>query len=386
MDDYLLFSDQTLIDSGRPATHAIVIGVGGYPYLNGGDGGMLTDLHGGLGQLSSPPVSARAITRWLLDKFHNPDRPLRSISLLVSDQDAGVDFTHDRLSQPFVPKPATSAHVRKAVRDWKNRGDSNEENLMLFFFCGHGVARGLDGLTLLLSDYGESNDMPMEGAVDFAALHRGMSQCAASWQCYFVDACRTVSDIATQTTATGQQIIQDRTDRPWASDWNFSIFYSTLGGERAYGRVDRPSIYTEELIKGLNGTGSNNRTGDGRWWVFTGDLSIALHHGLSLRGKRIKSPMSSQVHFRFHQLTDEPIIPVMVYCSADNDTEHAVFSCLQDGQAIDSRPPQPDKWKIDLPHGTYDFVAEFDARKGERKKESVLPPYRDIEIELEAGS
>lgn len=384
MDEYFVFKDQALIDSGKPATHAIVIGVGAYSFLNGGDADRLTDLHGGLGQLSSPPVSAREVTSWLLDEFNNPGKPLASISLLISDQDARADYTHASLPRPFKPQPATIEHVKKAVPGWKELGDANEENLMLFFFCGHGVARGLDGLTLLLSDYGESSHMPMDGAVDFAALHRGMSQCAASCQCYFVDACRTVSDIATETTASGQQIIQDKINRPWASDWNYTIFYSTLGGERAYGRVNQPSIYTEELIKGLNGAGSNNRSGDGRWWVFTGDLSIALHRGLSLRGKKIKSPMSAQVHFKFHQLMSEPVVPVMVYCNGDRDTEQAEFVCSQKGHSVSSRPPKPNKWKIDIPHGTYDFVATADGRKGERKEEAVMPPYRDIEIKLKA--
>ncbi|WP_419644937.1 caspase family protein, partial [Thiolapillus sp.] len=298
MDDSLAFCDQSLIDSGKPATHAVVIGVGAYPHLNGGDPAALTDLHGGLGQLSSPPVSARTITDWLLDSFNNPDKPLASVSLLVSEEEGGQVYHHDSLQQPFSAPAVTFGNVKQAVRNWKKRSDVNEENLMLFFFCGHGVARGLDGLTLLLSDYGESEAMPMEGALDFAALHRGMSQCAASSQCYFVDACRAVSDIATRTTATGQTIIQDSIDRPWSSDWKFSIF----SGERAYGRKNRPSIYTEELIRGLNGTGSNNRSADGSWWVYTGDLSIALHHGLSRHGKKIKSPMSAQVHFRFHKL------------------------------------------------------------------------------------
>jgi hypothetical protein len=384
MSDYLVFKDEVALSSGSPVTHAIIIGVGGYPHLNGGDPNALADLHGGLGQLSSPPVSAREFTTWLLDAFDNPDKPLATVSLLISEKEGPQAYTHAKLSVPFSPQPATLHHVKSAVRAWKRFGDDNEESLMLFFFCGHGVARGLVDLTLLLGDYGEDKDMPMDGAVDFSALHRGMSQCAASHQCYFVDACRTVSDIATRTTAKGQQIIQDNTDRPWASDWQYTIFFSTLGGEKAYGRKTKPSFYTEELINGLNGTGSNNRSGDGSWWVTTGDLSIALHRGLSQRGKKIKVPLSEQVHFKFHRLRHEPVVPVMVYCRSDADTERAEFTCLKDGDAVDSRAPKRDKWKTEVPHGTYDFLAEVDTRKGERTDESIMPPYRDIEIKVEA--
>ncbi|MBW1799848.1 MAG: caspase family protein, partial [Deltaproteobacteria bacterium] len=291
-------------------------------------------------------------------------------------------FTHPLLPAAVTPKTATIANVKRAVRDWKGFGDLDENNLLLFFFCGHGVARGLDGLTLLMADYGETDDMPMEGAIDFAAMHRGMAQCKASEQCYFIDACRKVSDIATRTTATGDSVIQDNQNRPYVSDWNYAIFYSTLGGEAAYGRKDKPSYYTEELIKGLNGTGSNNRNGEGKWRVSTGDLNIAIHRGLSLRGDKIKIPMSALVQFEFHELKKDPVIPVTVYCDPRTDNELATLSCSRGGRKIQSREPKPEDWEVDIPYGLYDFIAEIDNRRGQRQDEPILPPYREIEIEV----
>ena len=262
---------------------------------------------------------------------------------------------------------------------------TDEENLVLFFFCGHGVAGGLINMTLLLSDYGALKNMPMDGAVDFAALQRGMSQCKASFQCFFVDACRTVTAIATDTTAKGQKIIQDKNDRPWPSGWNYAIFYSTLAGEQAYGRKNKPSFYTEELLRGLNGTGSDNRGGDGKWRVSTGGLSIALHWGLSLRGKKIQSPTFDKAQFEFHELRNEPVVPVMVYCDSDSDTALAKFTCLQNGNTLFSREPEPDMWEEEIPHGNYDFHAETDTREGDRKDQTVIPPYKNVRIIMEAG-
>ena len=382
MSDYLAFTDQARIDSGDPATHAIVIGVGKYPHLNGGTG-ILTTLDGGLNQLSSPPESAREVVTWLLDNFNNIDRPLASVSLLISEKDSPQPFAHPRLAAPFTPKEATIADVKQAVRDWKKLGDGNEDNLLLFFFCGHGVASGLDGMTLLVSDYGKDNNMPMEGAVDFAAMHRGMAQCKASYQCYFVDACRTVDDIASNTTATGHPIIQDNLNRPWASDWNYAILYSTLAGEKAYGRKNKPSFYTEELLLGLNGTGSNNRNGAGVWRVSTNDLSTAVQRGLSYRGKKIKPPMANMVNFEFHELKADPVVPVWVYCRNPADTDQASFKCLKGGNIVCSRPPEPDTWRHEIPHGLYDFLAEVDTRSGKRENEIVMPPYQEVEIEVE---
>ena len=383
MSDYLAFKNQELIDSGKPGTYAIVIGVGSYPHLLGGKPNKLTDMHGGMKQLTSPPVSAREFCNWLLDEFNNLEKPLASLSLLTSEENANAPYEHSKAKKNFSPKTANIEHVKKAIREWKELADSNEENMILFFFCGHGVARGLDGLTLLLEDYGEHNSMPMEGALDFAALHRGMSQCAASHQCFFIDACRSVSEIVIETTANGQAVIMDNIRRDWDSDWNYAIFYSTLEGKKAYGRTGKPSYYTEELIVGLNGTGSNNRNDADHWWVSTGDLSIALNHGLSLRGKKSKVPLSALVHFDFHQLTKPPVVPVTVSCESKNATEQASFLCSQNGTQLDSRLPQEGNWVTQLSNGTYDFSAELDSQSGARNGEIVMPPYRNIKIKLE---
>ena len=152
MSGAIVWKDQALIDSGAPAAHAIVIGVGEYPHLMGGDG-PLTQNHGNLAQLSSPPQSAFTFATWLLDEFNNPNAPLASLSLLVSDAQHR-QFSHPKLASAVTAEAADSTNVVDALRKWKARGDANESNLMLFFFCGHGVARGLEGLSLLLHDYG----------------------------------------------------------------------------------------------------------------------------------------------------------------------------------------------------------------------------------------
>ena len=66
-----------------PATHAIVIGVGDYPHLNGGAERKTQD-HENMGQLTSPPVSARQFASWLIESFHHPAKPLATVSLMLS--------------------------------------------------------------------------------------------------------------------------------------------------------------------------------------------------------------------------------------------------------------------------------------------------------------
>ncbi len=75
---------QLFFDSGRvgPGTHALVIGVGGYPHLDGGTGTLIEDplQYGNLGQLTSPPRSALAFANSLYESVHaNWKAPLATI-------------------------------------------------------------------------------------------------------------------------------------------------------------------------------------------------------------------------------------------------------------------------------------------------------------------
>jgi hypothetical protein len=75
----IVFDDK----ADEPRTHALVIGVGTYHHLPGGDGEPLKKDFG-LTQLRSPPISAREITSWLLNCLNNPAAPLGSVDLLLS--------------------------------------------------------------------------------------------------------------------------------------------------------------------------------------------------------------------------------------------------------------------------------------------------------------
>jgi hypothetical protein len=88
-----------------PATHAIIIGVGRYPHLGNGDG-PLTPNHDGMGQLTSPPHSARAVARWLIRSLHDPAKPLADVALLVSE-DKPKPFLNTRTGVS-VPVPTAT--------------------------------------------------------------------------------------------------------------------------------------------------------------------------------------------------------------------------------------------------------------------------------------
>jgi hypothetical protein len=183
-----------------------VIGVGDYPHLNGGSG-TLTKQHDGMEQLTSPPISARKFASWLMsEKFQNPNKPLASVALLLSEAVPApfVDPAHP--AKKIKVAKANSTNVRLAIQQLFRQGDEHTSNLLIFYFCGHGIATGTD-TALLLSDYGANPLNVLEGAIDFRRLRIGMGRCRASEQCFFIDACRASTDSLIEEVGHAGQVI-----------------------------------------------------------------------------------------------------------------------------------------------------------------------------------
>jgi len=145
-----------------------------------------------MGQLSSPTVSAKMFAKWLVNDYNNPDKPLSSLQLLISDTGLS-QFTLPNGTIMDIER-ATHANVKAAILDWYKKGNLSKENMLIFYFCGHGLARG-SSLTILLEDFGENDIAPFQHSIDFTQMHDGMEKSLARHQCYFVDACRNASSL-----------------------------------------------------------------------------------------------------------------------------------------------------------------------------------------------
>jgi len=78
--------------SSKPGTHAVVIGIGRYPWLVGGKAKPRFAQNDGMAQLTSPPASARAFATWLLETYENPEAPLVSLDLGGAIMAAATDM------------------------------------------------------------------------------------------------------------------------------------------------------------------------------------------------------------------------------------------------------------------------------------------------------
>jgi hypothetical protein len=363
------------------ATRALIIGVGHYPSLPGG-GGPHMQKPEGLKQLESPPVSAREFAQWLIKNYRSDARPLATVQLLLSEkQPATFEYQVDGAPVVANPQPADMATVKQAIRDWYELGNHNPDDLMLFYFCGHGVSEG--ALTaLLMSDFGAVPLAPMEGALDLRRFHMGMEDCLARHQCYFIDACRLPSTLLRRFDHAGDPVLQPGAQpNPDGRARLGPKFMSTLPGESSHGQPGKPSLFTGALLEALNGAGAGDEDG-GDWIVKTNRLHAAMEYlvkeiidekGWDVGQQTITDGMQD---LPLNTL-ERPVVPVSLTVDPQQAHDEATWQCT-DGNSINlQRQADPKPWNLRVPVGSYRFQADFVSPQYAQviKTETVRPPF-----------
>jgi len=382
---------------GAPATHALVIGIGAYPWLLDGAEQGDAALADGMGQLSSPPVSARAIAKWLVGSHADPGAPLATVDLLISEEGGG-QAPLGTGEEVFQAEPADKATMVAAIRAWRARCNEHPDNLALFFFCGHGVGRGFD-LVLLAHDYGSDPEQPFEHSIWFEGMKEAMRSCEATRQLFFIDACRVHSaKLSADYTVKLDPVMSVRT--PFTVGVRQSVYHATTSGAPAFGRPDRPSLFTQNLIKGLEGLGANDNRGE--WWVETTGLQRALT-GLAdefadEEDRGLQAPTSGeQVSFDFQRLDDPPVVPLYLHPSWTEEGDDPPADLADVGVDLEDiellRWPNPwhenpdcvwrgDRFRCERPAGSrYSWSVTFtDGRQMRSLPVTLNPPFRIVEF------
>lgn len=254
----MTYLDRKSANSG-PRTHAIVIGVNAYPHLLGGNSS-LSSATMGLGQLTSPVLSAHAFASWVETKLNNPDAPLDTIELLLSPDTSTAGHV-----PPSVAR-ATMQNIKDAFGRWYQRCDLFEANVALFYFCGHGLEPR--ELILLPEDFGSNPLDIWDTAVDMTRTYYGMAECKARTQCYFIDACREqpIEALAPMGVVPRPLKAISSTSLPYRVA---PFMKSAPLTQRAFGLSGNKSYFTSTLLDCLNGFAATDF--DGRWWHVTTD-------------------------------------------------------------------------------------------------------------------
>jgi hypothetical protein len=261
----------------RPGTHVLLIGIADYPWLEGGSSyePLRHEANArGMGQLTAPANSMRRMADWFLDRFNNQDRQLASLSLLLSEAQPEL-YTHTRAFPRDLPQPSgTIEDVSNAVTQWLERANLRRDNGLVFAFCGHGVHSG--NPVLLCRDFGKNTQNPFRGAIDFEQFRIALSTRQPDTQLLLVDACRTpdleAALLGEASPGDALLAVESLSSRDEAPAWQ-SVHFATSLFTQAWGRKSGASLFTEALIRALNGGAAEVSA---NWWVTTSRLHTVL--------------------------------------------------------------------------------------------------------------
>jgi hypothetical protein len=365
----------------KPQVHVMVIGVGKYPHLQGGDR-KLTTRHLGLGQLTSPPISARYFCNWFLEEYDNPDRTLGSVELLLSEAEPEAFVLPDEQAQIDV-EPARMSAVRNAFDRWLKRCQAHPDNLAMFYFCGHGAQISDDHL-LLLEDYGRNAKAPFRGAIDFNQMWRGFSGEVAGHKCFFPDACSNVSINDQDIRDTGAEgFLPTTTNYRFAK--NLTVIRAAVEGSSAYGQENKESRFVQALVDCLNGRGAIKRAN--RWVITNQSLTLPLSIAMGEINEdesgiaQVHSPEVNRGEVLLQVPKATPQVPVVIefdpsdaidavqlkLVSVKNAKWKLVYPDPQGGSQLINSRWMPGR----MPSGFYRLAAQFQNK-----------PYRAIEDDL----
>lgn len=319
-----------------PSTHALVIGVGDYPDAMG---------RFGITPIASPPSSAHAFADWLRRSYKNPGAPLGTVELLTS-----------------ATRRPTIAAISAAIGDWCLRCDTDAGNIALFYFCGHGLARGED-LAMLADDFGAAGPPnPLAEALALEELYLGMERCSAQRQCFFIDCCRNEDpSLAYYMGPFGQAPLAFGPLRPRPRPRDYPVYYAAGAGQASFGPKQGVSVFTTALLAALDGLGAeSDDDSDPTWEVTTLGLQRALVDIMArTRANDGPPPQDPMLGGRSSEwvlhISPTPNVPVVVGCDPEEHNNSATMTVLTRGKTLMSRPPAPDDWSLSLPAAYYEL-------------------------------
>lgn len=367
--------------SDGPGTHVFIVGVGAYPHLTNGTGKQ-TPQPLGMGQLTSPPISALEVLKWIDEQLHNPQAPLKSVEVLLSQHDAAT-FA-DKQGQTTQIDPATYDNFEQSAQAWYGRSNGHSDNVAIFYFCGHGLGDGLNS-QLLMEDYGKSS-RPLRHAVNFSAFRMAMGSCKATKQLFLLDACRVIdATMLLDPYNMGDSGLPPGNVLTMGKNIANPVIYATRNGEQAFGPPGEVSYFTKALLQGLSRCGVYLAKG-ARWSVSPVELNQAIAAQLDDFTGKPQCPTDglSGTPFELHVLDKAPEVVVHVSLKPSADHANAKIWATCSG-TVHTRDTQDHPWRTFLPMGQCNVEAEFPALLKYQvtpKSLYLQPPWQEIELEV----
>lgn len=359
----------------EPGVHVILVGVGTFADARAADLLGRDAPASGFVDLETPLHSVEAFAGWLQTKLEVEDTPLRTLRVLGSSS---------KRTSSLGTTPPTFENIAREVGDWSDDVDTHEDNLAIFYFCGHGLRIG-ETQILLAADFGSNRRAPFENAIDPELLANAMRKKKARRQLYLIDACSTEVPFSESYRAVHPRtIVQEARNENLARSEQCLIRASKLGTQ-AFGSASGPSLFMDAFLRAMKGAGAVSAPG--RQWVINTDmLKLALTWLIQLRpegyGQEVSfggGTLSTSVSF--HVLPGVPLVPVRVSC---DPKEVETYSALHVDQTVHSHAGH---WpeSLDIVRSAHNFEAVETTPKGtmvhgQVLQEVIAPPFVDVSI------
>lgn len=376
-----------------PGVHVLVIGIGRYPHLIGGETAKLANKPLGLKQLSSPPLSAAKMLEWCLAPTLNPnaiglqnsDCPLASVEALISSTTPVAFVTP---TGTMGPEPATLERIDAAFALWLDRMQSNENNIGLFYFCGHGIM--VADHYLLAEDFGKSKNRPWERAFDISNTIRAVEREVKGSVFFLIDACRMIALDVAVTLGANPMALKAVDLRKEVVRRSLSVIRAAGEGELAFALDNKVSRFTEALYTALAGHCGVKAAGAATWDVDGETLANAVRRLLengnkSAKRRQVSSQEISGASVALTKSTIVPNVAVELDLSPEDKRKVAMISLTSAKGVKHPHDGAQGVFRIALPRGFYTVEAE--AKSGEFvalkfEDQDLIPPIFDLTLSI----
>jgi Caspase domain len=252
----------TKLPAGTPGVHALIVGVSDYQFLPALDD-IPREETWFLTKLSSPALSAFKVYQRL--RQDDLRLPLKTVRLLLSPSQRELQ-AEPALAQITMPSPAATTAPRadrfafeRAARAWRTDATKTADDLIIFYFAGHGIQRVIDEGIILLDDFLEHDHPPLAKSATVGNLRSGLTPSVkfpkvAKTQFFFIDTC----------------LLEPKSLGKFANPQPFDVF-----GAETYGPPDRRE--SAVLFSTVNRAAAIGR--DGKLSHFAEALISAFDHG-----------------------------------------------------------------------------------------------------------
>ncbi|MFH9712856.1 caspase family protein [Streptomyces luteogriseus] len=384
-------------DGSASRIHALVIGVGVYPYCGSAVPWTAPPktLLRSLGELTCAPLSAVHVAQWLIEAdWSKSDVKLGTVDVLLSPE-REVPWPTD----PALLKPerAVYGNVRSAWKRWVARCDQDKDNIALLYFCGHGW--GSTQKYLIVEDFAEDIGQWKDRLIDFTHTRKSMrGACKALTQCFFLDTCSDEPSDLNDWKLYGPNLIDEDPKAEALSLANRDkrvynpVFAPTPPGFASVVEPQKVTPFAAALVKTLNGLGA---TIEGNAWevrntYLPGRFAEVLRWywpAHSPGDDLYVQPADSGRITVLRRLPDAPSVPFRLDCTPESARVSAGWQllCRLTDAMRSHGPGQTDMWEDETKASSYDLTVRFDDEEYEtliHPGKSIIPPKYEEKLQI----